>query len=54
MKCGPHREEDPARDVLAIHSQTRPPPETSAIFMPQELKSEDSYRVEDDPLGLVT
>ena len=44
----------PDRDFLAVHSKTRLPLETSAIFMPQEPKRDDSYTVEDDPLGLVT
>ena len=44
MNCGPHREEAPARDFLAIHSQTKLPPETSSIFRPEEPKIDDSYR----------
>ena len=59
MTCGPHREggsrlrlplnslrdEVPASDFLTIHSHTRPPPETSTRFRPEETKSDDSYRV---------
>jgi len=54
MNCGPHREEAPARDFLTIHSQTRLPLETSAIFTPVKPKSDENYNVSDDPLGLVT
>eukprot|EP00959_Pyramimonas_sp_CCMP1952_P290130 6068461-Pyramimonas_sp.AAC.1 len=43
MKRGPHREGAPARDFLAIHSQTRLPLETSSTFKPQEPKSDDNY-----------
>ena len=32
MKCGPHREEAPARDFLAIYSETKLPLETSSRF----------------------
>ena len=33
MNCGPHRGEAPARDVLAIHSQTMLPLETSSRWI---------------------
>ena len=45
MNCGHHREEAPARDFLAIHSQTRLPLETSATFTPVKPKSDATYKV---------
>ena len=39
---------------LALHSQTSIPPETSSMLRPEEPKSDDSDRFEDDPLGLPT
>ena len=54
IKWGPHRERAPAGDVLAIHSQTKLPLETSAIFTPVKPKSDENYNDFDDPLGLVT
>ena len=51
MIGGPRREEAPAWDFLAIHPQTRPPPDTSSEFRHEEAKTNDCYRFEDDPLG---
>ena len=45
MNCGPHKEEAPARDFLTIHSQTRLPLETSAIFTLVKAKSDANYKV---------
>ena len=54
MSCRPHLEEAPARDFLAIYSQTRLRLETSFAFKPQGPKSYDSCRYSDESLGLPT
>ena len=53
MKCGPHGEEAPARDFLAIQSQTKLPLETSSEFKPDQPNSKETYMYLDDPLGLL-